>query len=346
MAQYEGVITLQNVNDGAAGHDGQSSYTYIRYSEQSDGTGFVSTPTASTKYIGVYSGTSASAPTNKTAYTWSKYIGDNGKDGNGITSITYYYKTTTTNSAPEPSQITSTTMPTLSSTDKYLWQKEVIDFTDSTVTDKVTVTLLAVYGDTGQAGASITITNTEIMYAGSASGTETPSSGWQNTVPSIANGNYLWTRTVVTYSDGSSTTAYSVAYKGTNGEDGNKYYIKSNIDTIKRLFDVTNDSVEFLPSQFEFQVFDNDDSSTPLQTSLYNYTATLILLDTLESYNITTACTVAPQNNPNKVILSIENLKQKLIELEIDVFKSDIFVSNSCKNLKSSLLTNCYTVLF
>lgn len=310
MAQYEGVITLQNVNDGAAGHDGQSSYTYIRYSEQSDGTGFVSTPTASTKYIGVYSGTSASAPTDKTAYIWSKYIGDNGKDGNGITSITYYYKTTTTNSAPAPSQITSTTMPTLSSTDKYLWQKEVIDFTDSTVADKVTVTLLAVYGDTGQAGASITITNTEITYAGSTSGTETPSSGWQDTVPSIANGNYLWTKTVVTYSDGSSTTAYSVAYKGTDGEDGNKYYIKSNIDTIKRLFDVDGNDIVYMPVQFEFQVFDNSNSSTPLQTSSYSYTATLISSDTLVTIDVTNKCTTAPQTNPNMVVLSIEKLQE------------------------------------
>ena len=393
--------------DGTDGINGQSSYTYIRYSEYSDGTDFVSAPTASTKYIGVYSGTSATAPTNKTAYIWSKYVGENGtngkdgKDGNGITSITYYYKATTENNAPAASQITSTTMPTLTSTDKFLWQKEVIDFTDSTVADKVTVTLLAVYGDTGQAGTSITITNREITYADSTSGTTAPSSGWQSTIPSIANGHYLWTRTVVTYSDGSNTTAYSVAYKGTNGtngddgrdvvvdtnnsfvkyivstngtqhpdstanwtttfptsipagsflwtwvhtaykysdgtstntstdsysvarqgengEDGNKYYIKSNIDTIKRLFDVTNERVEFLPSQFEFQMFDNDDSSTPLQTSLYNYTATLILLDSLESYNITTACTVAPENNPDKVVLSIENLKQKLIELEYNV---------------------------
>lgn len=30
----------------------------------------------------------------------------------------------------------------------------------------------------------------------------------------------MWTKTVVTYSDDTSTTAYSVSYKGTNGSNG------------------------------------------------------------------------------------------------------------------------------
>lgn len=30
----------------------------------------------------------------------------------------------------------------------------------------------------------------------------------------------MWTKTVVTYSDGKSTTSYSVSYKGTNGTNG------------------------------------------------------------------------------------------------------------------------------
>lgn len=36
------------------------------------------TPTASTTYIGIYTGTSATAPTSASSYTWSKYIGDTG----------------------------------------------------------------------------------------------------------------------------------------------------------------------------------------------------------------------------------------------------------------------------
>lgn len=39
-------------------------------------------------------------------------------------------------------------------------------------------------------------------------------------MPSVANGQYLWTKTVVNYSDGKHTESYSVSYKGTNGTNG------------------------------------------------------------------------------------------------------------------------------
>lgn len=152
--------------------------------------------------------------------------GTNGKDGNGIRSITYYYATTQNQTAPDASKVTGTTIPTLSETNKYLWQKEVIDFTDSSVADKTTVILLAVYGDKGKDGTngtngtSVSITSASIEYKADANGTTAPSSGWSKTIPSVSNGQYLWTKTIVTYSDGTSTTAYSVAYKGTNGTDG------------------------------------------------------------------------------------------------------------------------------
>ena len=58
--------------------------------------------------------------------------GTNGKDGKGITSITYYYATSTSQTAPSEANITSTTIPTLNATNKYLWQKEVIKFSDNT----------------------------------------------------------------------------------------------------------------------------------------------------------------------------------------------------------------------
>ena len=41
-------------------------------------------------------------------------------------------------------------MPTMSETDKYLWQKEIIEYTDGT--KQTTVLLLAVYGDKGATG--------------------------------------------------------------------------------------------------------------------------------------------------------------------------------------------------
>lgn len=58
------------------GDPGSSSYTFVRYSANEDGTDFVSEPTADTKYVGIAVTTTNSAPTSKAAYTWSKYVGD------------------------------------------------------------------------------------------------------------------------------------------------------------------------------------------------------------------------------------------------------------------------------
>lgn len=60
------------------GASGTSAYVHIMYSENADGTDFVSIPTPNCKYIGIYSGTSSSAPANKSYYTWSEYVGKSG----------------------------------------------------------------------------------------------------------------------------------------------------------------------------------------------------------------------------------------------------------------------------
>ena len=70
----------------------------------------------------------------------------------------------------------------------------------------------------GSDGKGVTIVKTEIKYAASTSGTTKPSSGWQTTIPSVSDGNYLWTWTHVEYSDGNVTDAYSVSRHGIDGK--------------------------------------------------------------------------------------------------------------------------------
>ena len=53
----------------------------MRYGTNSSGAGMTTTPTASTTYIGVYVGNSATAPTTASSYTWSKYVGEKGDKG-------------------------------------------------------------------------------------------------------------------------------------------------------------------------------------------------------------------------------------------------------------------------
>lgn len=72
----------------------------------------------------------------------------------------------------------------------------------------------------GQNGTSVTVKSTSVTYQVGDSGTTKPTGTWGTDIPSVSNGKYLWTKTVVTYSDGKSTTSYSVSYKGTNGVDG------------------------------------------------------------------------------------------------------------------------------
>lgn len=86
---------------------------------------------------------------------------------------------------------------------------------------------IAFKGATGSSGTSVTVSSTEVTYQASSSGTTTPTGTWVSTIPSVSAGQYLWTKTVVTYSDGKSTTSYSVSRNGTNGSNGTSVTVKS-----------------------------------------------------------------------------------------------------------------------
>ena len=75
-------------------------------------------------------------------------------------------------------------------------------------------------GVKGDPGTSVKITSKSVTYQTSTSGTTAPTGTWSTTVPMVNNGQYLWTKTTVQYSDGNKTEAYSVSYKGTNGTNG------------------------------------------------------------------------------------------------------------------------------
>ena len=73
----------------------------------------------------------------------------------------------------------------------------------------------------GSDGSSVTIISKSVTYQISASGTETPTGSWSDKVVLTTDTKpYLWTRTIVVYSDSNSTTSYSVSYKGKDGDPG------------------------------------------------------------------------------------------------------------------------------
>ena len=66
----------------------------------------------------------------------------------------------------------------------------------------------------------VSISSTSVTYGVSASGTQEPSSWYSIIPPTTDEYPYLWTRTVVNYTDGKSTTSYSVSHNGKDGEKG------------------------------------------------------------------------------------------------------------------------------
>lgn len=72
-------------------------------------------------------------------------------------------------------------------------------------------------GDKGDTGTAATITTQTVSYQASTSGTLTPSGAWSSTVPAVAQGSYLWTRTVLDFNDGTTVTSYSVGRMGIDG---------------------------------------------------------------------------------------------------------------------------------
>lgn len=72
-------------------------------------------------------------------------------------------------------------------------------------------------GDKGDTGTAATITTQAVEYQVSASGTTAPTGTWSSTVPSVSQGQYLWTRTTLNFNDGTTVTSYSVGRMGVDG---------------------------------------------------------------------------------------------------------------------------------
>lgn len=145
-----------------------------------------------------------------------------GKDGVGLKSTVVTYGLSTS----ETTQPTSWTaqVPTLMK-GKYLWTKTVWTYTNNTSETGYQKTYIAKDGNDGDDGLpgkdGVGIKLTTITYASSTSGTTKPTSGWSSTIPNVSAGNYLWTKTVWTYTDNTSETGYSVAKMGETGATGN-----------------------------------------------------------------------------------------------------------------------------
>ena len=107
---------------------------------------------------------------------------------------------------------------------EYLWTKTVLTYTDNTTSTAYSVGMMGATGPKGQTGATGSagkgVKSTVITYQASTSGTTAPTGTWSSSIPSVAAGSFLWTRTVITYTDNTTSTSYSVGKMGNTGATG------------------------------------------------------------------------------------------------------------------------------
>lgn len=98
---------------------------------------------------------------------------------------------------------------------KYLHVMTIVTYSDGTVTSTVTISYCGTDGD------SVRVESTSVTYCVTKDGRQPDDSRFTSTdVPAVAVGDYLWCKTVVTYSDGKSTKSYAVSRVGSDGDQG------------------------------------------------------------------------------------------------------------------------------
>ena len=155
---------------------------------------------------------------NKTFSYAIAFTGTTGASGKGISGtpdVTYQASSSGTTA---PTGAWSSTIPSVSAS-QYLWTRTVFTYTDSTTSTAYSVGMMGATGSTGAAGKGISGTPA-VTYQAGTSGTTPPTGTWAATIPTVAQGQYLWTKTVTTYTDSTTTTAYAVARSGADGSDG------------------------------------------------------------------------------------------------------------------------------
>lgn len=205
------VNTYYALNDSATSKPADSSFTYDTISSA------VISSNAK-KYL--WSGDKITYDDNTTVITGIYMVGRCSE----LATVTEQYAKTTTNSAPSSGW--SETYPSVGK-GVYVWSRDKITWKNGSVTYSA-AQLVAYIGNDGKDGEdstvpgpkgdSITITSTSVTYQVHDSGTTPPTGTWSLSIPSVTDEKpYLWTKTYVLYSDGTSTTSFSVATKGKQG---------------------------------------------------------------------------------------------------------------------------------
>lgn len=146
-----------------------------------------------------------------------------GKNGIGIRNTSVLYGLSVSETVPPTAWYQ--TPPALVK-GQWFWTKTVWTYTDNTSETGYQKTYVARDGNDGNNGIAgkdgVGIRSTTITYAQGTSGTVAPTTGWTSQVPNVPAGQYLWTKTVWSYTDNTNETGYSVSKIGEQGPQGVK----------------------------------------------------------------------------------------------------------------------------
>lgn len=227
---------------GVNGEDGRTSYLHIKYSN--DGKTFTAnngeTPGA---WIGQYVDFVQSDSSVFSDYKWQKIKGEDGadgKDGVGVQDVDVLYYLSTSSSTLTGGSW-STTAPAWVN-GKYMWSKTRVIYTDGSTTETDPACITGSKGANGTNGSNGEdgrgVTSIVEQYYLSTSSSSLVGGSWSTTAPAWVNGKYIWTRSVITYTDSSSTTTDAICVTGAKGETGigvksyrEQYYLSTSYST-------------------------------------------------------------------------------------------------------------------
>ena len=215
---------------GADGKDGKTTYFHIKYSAVSNPTSASQMTETPSKYIGTYVDFTQTDSDDPKKYSWQQLEGSQGPQGkqgisgtNGADGKTSYLhikysndggKTFTGNSGEDIGAYIGTCVdyakddPT--SVGMYKWAK--IKGEAGAKGDK---------GDTGGTGATGKGVKSIVeQYYKSTSATAMSGGSWSTTYPGWENSKYIWTRSVITYTDNTTSTTTAVCVTGARGDKG------------------------------------------------------------------------------------------------------------------------------
>ena len=297
---------------GQDGHDGDDGIgilsTVITYHASTSGTlppddGWSSTiPSVSAgQYLWTKTQINYTDDTNSISYSVSKIgaDGQNGKDGTSVTILGSY----------DSEEELISEHPTGSVGDAYIINGVLYVWNAS---QSKWENVGNIQGPAGNPGNGIQ--STAVAYQASTSGTDIPTGTWSPTIPTVNDGEYLWTRTVTLYTDGTSSTSYSIGKMGESGSDG------TGVESITPEYYLSTSKTELIGGAW---------SSTPPQweAGKYIWTRSKIVYQNPSSTSYTTpicdSSWEAAENVRSELNIRADEIEQR-VEQKQDILPSNI----------------------